>query len=273
MVIPFQDEPEPEHPALPGEVHVGQTREDLLDLLAADVHIHAKLCTRKCGDFHLLMTAGPGPEALCVKLMTDPAYRELPWRKTHLWLAAEALVDPNDESSTYARLAELLLGHAGIPRSNIHRVPHTAGDPARRYGRAMLDALSRRDRGHDRPDCAVVSIDPDEPALGAPAWSPGPGTAAAFDTVAGDPPGIAATPLLLSATRVVALIGTGATCRGAVAGAVQGAPGAEVWARAQPAAGIMRWYLDHDACPAAPATRDEPGDANGDANTQDGHNT
>ncbi|MEM0982635.1 MAG: 6-phosphogluconolactonase [Planctomycetota bacterium] len=254
MTIPFEDEPSVATPDLPGEVYVGQTREELLDAIGADVLIHAQLCERKCGDFHLLMTAGPGPEALCVRLMTDPQFRDIPWRKTNVWLAAEAEVEIDDTRSTHKRLADLLVGHSGMPRSNVHAVPWQTGNPQKKYGEKLFKALSRRERGHDRPDCAILSIDPDSSVVAAPAWRPGRADTGAFEAVESDVAGvggISASPTLLSAARVVAMIGTGESCRGAVAGAVAGAPGSEVWARAEPLAGVMRWYLDEAAVPAS----------------------
>jgi 6-phosphogluconolactonase len=48
--------------------------------------------------------------------------KELPWVKTHVFLADERFVPANDEESNYRLVRECLLNQVDIPKNNVHRV-------------------------------------------------------------------------------------------------------------------------------------------------------
>src|SRR5688500_11683110 len=73
-------------PPLPGKVIALETVDELIDRLAADLVVHAENCVRQFGDFHLALSGGSTPQPLYERLMYDPNYRRLPWRRTHLWM-------------------------------------------------------------------------------------------------------------------------------------------------------------------------------------------
>src|SRR5215210_531529 len=102
----YRLEPEPVKPRLPGAVIVRSDAEDLHGALAADLFIHAMNCVRRFGDFHLALSGGSTPMPLYRRLMTDPAYRDLPWKRTHLWIVDERRVPLDDERSNYKHIKE-----------------------------------------------------------------------------------------------------------------------------------------------------------------------
>jgi 6-phosphogluconolactonase len=243
MSDPYALEPEPELPSLPGEPVIRETEDFLLDVLVADVYLHALNCVQQFGDFHMAIAVGPFQERLCRRLMTDPAVRQLPWQRTHLWAVADA--PDRIWGSRFTSILDLLEGHSGIPDSNLHAPDLGAADPAADYERRLQEVLAWREKGHDRLDLAVLSLTPGggvgeiEPAADAngrlyrPRVSPGEATA-----------GIAMTHRLLNATRLIAVAALGEQCRAALSGA------AEHPATPRPIGGTVRWYVDKAACPA-----------------------
>ena len=84
----YEVAPRPPTPRLPGTVVVREDVDALVDAVAADLLIQAHNCVRTFGDFHLALSGGTTPVLLYQRLMIDPAYRELPWTRTHLWIEA-----------------------------------------------------------------------------------------------------------------------------------------------------------------------------------------
>ena len=107
--IPLELEaPDPPRPALPGDVVVTRTADELMDRLAADLVIHAESCVREFGDFHLALSGGEPFDKLYQRLMYDPNYRRLPWRRTHLWFVAERCTGFDDERSNVRMVGEII---------------------------------------------------------------------------------------------------------------------------------------------------------------------
>jgi len=91
-----------DRPALPGEVVRTRSVDELIDAIAANLVIHAENCVREFGDFHLALSGGSTPQPLYERLMYDPDYRRLPWRRTHLWIVDERRV-PLEHEARFAR--------------------------------------------------------------------------------------------------------------------------------------------------------------------------
>lgn len=251
----FSLEPEPEAPPLPGTVIVRRDDEDLHSALAADLMIHAQNCVRSFGDFHLALSGGGSPLPFYTRLMVDPAYRGLPWKRTHLWIVDERRVPAEDDRSNFKHIAELLVDHSGIPLEQVHPIEAMREDADAHYESVLRETLGWRERGHDRLDFVLLgmgsdghtaSLFPRSPALEArdrlvlinkgPTVTP--------------PERVTMTLPLINGARFVAVLVKGGSKRGALARAADERESArEIPIRGvSPVGGVLRWYVDWGAC-------------------------
>ncbi len=248
-------------PTLPGTVMVRESADEVIDAIAADLFFQANACVRTFGDFHLALSGGTTPEPLYTRLMYDPGYRSLPWKRTHLWIVDERRVPLDDERSNFRMIRETIVEHSDIPREQVHPIPATEPDADERYQRELRETLGWRDKGHDRLDFVVLgmgvdghtaSLFPRSPALDADGrlvmFNDGP-------TVM-PPARITMTLEFLNASRFAGVLVTGAKKRDAVARVVaeRGRADDETVRELpvlglRPLAGELRWYLDRAACP------------------------
>ncbi|MEM1165467.1 MAG: 6-phosphogluconolactonase [Planctomycetota bacterium] len=252
------DDDAPPTPALPGEVITRPDAEALHGALGADLLVHAENCVRRFGDFHLAVSGGSTPMPFYRRLMVDPAFRHLPWTRTHLWIVDERRVPFDDERSNFAAIDGLLGTHADMPEGNVHPMLATRDDAADHYERELREHLAWREKGHDRLDFVLLgmggdahtaSLFPRSPALGAPddrfvVINDGPAVT--------PPDRVTMTYTLINAARFIAVLVTGegkrdtiATIAAADASAHEDLPILGV----KPVGGSLRWYLDHAACP------------------------
>lgn len=245
--------PEPIKPPLPGRVVLREDADTVIDAAAADLYFQALACVRAFGDFHLAVGGGPQPEPLYRRLMYDPAFRELPWKRTHLWIAHEHDgADPDDEASVASMIAGWLGEHSDIPREQIHRIPTAADDPAAAYAADLQETLAWREKGHDRLDFVLLGLEPDASAGALLAGSPAPRPPALVARVGrGATARIGLAPHMLNAARFIGIIATGEPLRAAIGRlAFPGAdPGSLPLLAIRPVGGELRWYLDAAACP------------------------
>ncbi len=155
------DEYELDKPDLPGEVIVGEEVEDVLDVLASDLLIHAANCVRSFGDFHLALCGGATPIPLYRRLMLDPAFRAMPWRRTHLWLVDERRVPFEHDASNWRLIRELVGDHADIPTPQLHPIFALAEDADAAYENELKETLAWREKGHDRLDYVLLGVGAD----------------------------------------------------------------------------------------------------------------
>ncbi|USN98953.1 MAG: 6-phosphogluconolactonase [Phycisphaeraceae bacterium] len=244
MSEPYAIEPEPRGPNLPGQAVVRETEDQVLDVLAADIYVHALECVRQFGDFHFAITAGRFQERLCLRLMVDPAVRMLPWNRAHIW--ATHAEPRGGGRTTFDAIIDLLADHAGIPDRQIH-VPGPGGaEHASAYELELQEHLAWREKGHDRLDLAVVSLESDGGWCGLGEPDPGePGARLIAPTGAA---GLTMTPTLIEATRLIAVGATGADLKPMLRAVSEG--DAPVFsALPRPIGGSLRWYIDRAACP------------------------
>jgi len=256
-------------PRLPGQVVVREHADDVIDAIAADLLFQAHACVRAFGDFHLALSGGSTPEPLYRRLMLDPLYRNLPWKRTHLWIVDERRVPFDDERSNFRMIKEILADHSDIPHDQVH--PMRATDPSvdHDYEAELREHLGWREKGHDRLDFVVLgmgadghtaSLFPRSPALTVEsrlvAINAGPNVT--------PPDRVTMTYTLLNASRCLAVLVTGEKKRDTIARIEQAAANhpASQHANASaardelpilgiaPLAGELRWYLDRPACPA-----------------------
>ncbi len=247
-LIPFAEEPVP--PSLPGTVRVSATADATIDALAADLVAHALACVRQFGDFHLALSGGNTPFPLYERLMYDPMYRDLPWKRTHLWMVDERCVPFDDPMSNFGKISEIIVDHSGIPPEQVHPIEATASDADVRYERTLRETLAWREKGHDRLDFVLLgmgdnghtaSLFPHTAVLGVKDR-----LAARCTGADVTPDRITMTYPLLNASRVLAPLVVGAGKAEMVARVATGHdPIEEIPIKGiRPVGGELRWYLD-----------------------------
>jgi 6-phosphogluconolactonase len=242
-------------PKLPGEVIVVPTADEVIDHLAADLVLHAANCVRQFGDFHLALSGGETFELLYRRLMYDPNYRSLPWRRTHLWFVDEHCVAFSDERSNYRLIRETIGDHADIPREQFHPIFAESETADREYEAQIREALGWREKGQDRLDYVLLTMEADGCTAGllpgSPLLreekrlvrrSPGPERTAA-DRVSMTAP-------FLNAARFIAVLVTGPEKADAVQRLVAGRETLDdiPMKGIAPMNGALKWYLDGPAC-------------------------
>ncbi|MEL7473986.1 MAG: 6-phosphogluconolactonase [Planctomycetota bacterium] len=267
MTEAFSLEPEIPAPPLPGTVVVREDIDAVVDAAAADLMFQAVACVRAFGDFHIALSGGSTPAPLYRRLMYDPNFRDLPWKRTHLWIVDERRVPFGDEKSNFGMIREWIVEHSDIPADQVHPMtPYTrdeetgelrqAAHPDVSYEAELREHLGWRPKGHDRLDYVLLGMGDDGH------------TASLFPNSRGlhvrdrlavlndgegvvPPPRITMTFDLINAARLIAVMVTGERKRSMLDrvargdGSVSELPILGV----RPLGGEMRWYLDRDACP------------------------
>jgi len=258
----FALDPEPSAPALPGQVVLRPDTESLFSVLAADLLIHATNCVRTFGDFHLALSGGSTPMPLYRRLMVDPAYRSFPWERTHLWIVDERRVPVTDERSNYRAIAGYIVDHTDIPPAQAHPIAATEPDADTRYERELKETLAWREKGHDRLDYILLGMGADAHTASLFPHSPALGERSRFVAInAGPtvtpPDRVTMTFPLINASRFISILVTGEGKRDTIARVAAGAGEVEdlpvrgvTPLGCEDGAGVLRWYLDHAACPA-----------------------
>ena len=260
---PLSVEAAPAPPKLRGTVIVRPDTEDLFSVLAADLLIHAANCVRAFGDFHLALSGGGTPMPFYRRLLVDPAYRSLPWERAHLWIVDERRVPVTDPRSNYRAIAEYIVDHTDIPARNVHPIAAMEPDADTRYERELKETLAWREKGHDRLDFVLLGMGADGHTAslfpGSPALREERRLVSVNRGSTVTPPDrVTMTYPLINSSRFIAVLITGEAKRDAVARvSARVAPPDElpilgvrpIGMGEDDAAGVLRWYLDHDACP------------------------
>ncbi|MHC4908655.1 MAG: 6-phosphogluconolactonase [Planctomycetota bacterium] len=234
-------------PPLPGNVAVADTTDELIDRLAADMLVHAENCVRSFGDFHVALSGDAALEPLYARLMYDPAFRRLPWRRTHLWIVSDTCVPEDDPRSLYAPIRETLVDHADIPPDQVHPMSVDERDADVLYEADLREALGWREKGHDRLDYVLLAMNDDGGVGGLHGLGE---TADRLIVFTGsDPNSLTMTPELMNAARMIGIYAVGpgkaATLRRLASGATIGELPIE---RIDPIEGELCWYVDGAAC-------------------------
>lgn len=242
---PIELEAEPKPPPLRDTVAFESSAEDALAALANDMTVQATACVREFGGFHLAVSGGNDLkmlERLCRELMTDPAYRMLPWRDTHVWTIDEAPVSHDQSGSVYGLLRDMIIGHSGIPREHVHGISAFRPAADDEYERELQTTLGSRPNGHDRLDMAILGLDPTGVA-----GRLDPEHAVESDRLAVRLPdnAVTLTHRMLAGSRFMGVLAVGKAVRPALQRVATGelAPVPEL------IGGHTRWYIDHDASP------------------------
>jgi len=249
------DVPELVAPDLPGDVIAIEDADELIDRVAAELVLHAENCVRQFGDFHLALSGGPLQEPLYERLMYDPNYRRLPWRRVHLWIVDEPSVPFGDDRSRFRMIDETIVDHSGIPAEQVHPIYATNDEADVQYTLKMQEILSFRPKGHDRLDYVLLNAGAEGDVAGL-----FPGTQAVREPVkpmrinvneTGDPPRwVTMTLPIINAARLIAVLITGSESAHVVKRLSLQNENAETLpvAGIRPMEGELRWYLDGPAC-------------------------
>lgn len=240
-------------PTFPGnDIALRETHDEVYDAACADLLIQANNCVRAFGDFHLAVTATPAAEPFLARLMWDPQMRDLPWKRTHLWIT-----DTDHEQRGSESIRGLLVEHSDIPLEQFHPIPHTPNAPIapgdetalREYERELRESLAWREKGHDRLDHVILSLDPASPLVKPLLACPG------EDLMTHGPGGMGAmmTLNLLNAARFLGVLGVGQKHTRELSDAWRHTPpdrrknppgDLPMGLRLKPLAGELRWYID-----------------------------
>jgi 6-phosphogluconolactonase len=249
------DEPVIEAPPLPGNVVVAPTYDELVDLVAADLCAQADECVRRFGDFHLALSGGRTPQLLYERLMYDPNFRRLPWRRTHVWLVEERGVPLDDPASSCLGISETIGDHSDIPPEQFHPIDAQSATADADYESQIREALAWREKGHDRLDFILL-------ILGANGETAGlfPGDDAldeemrlmrrVFQPNAEPAERVTMTFPLINSARFVGIMASGPKRADVIDRLAHGRESKhELPAKGvQPVGGELRWYLDAEAC-------------------------
>jgi 6-phosphogluconolactonase len=261
-------------PSIPGatDVIAAETADELIDKLAADLVVHAENCVRQFGDFHLALSGGSTPQPLYERLMYDPNYRRLPWRRTHLWIVDERCVGFDHQQSNFHMIDETIVEHADIPREQVHPMFATSPEGDLEYEQQLREALAWREKGQDRLDFVLLGVGTDGHTASLFPHSPAiheTDRLVAFNAhpQAVPPERLTMTFPLINSSRFIAVLVTGASKAAVIKRIAVAAQAAdrELASRGlggveelpikgvAPLNGELRWYLDAAACGIDPA--------------------
>ena len=225
-------------PALPGEVHVALTTDLAIDHVITDLVLHAVRCVEDRGTFHLALSGERALAPLLDRLMYDPDCRRLPWHRTHLWLVHDR-GDLGVGGSASRRLDETIVGHSGIPASQVHLPGGCDVDAAEACEHDLRASLE-----DGRLDHVLLGTGAGGTVVGLAAGSP---LLGASRLVGHDPDaGLTMTLPLINTARVVQVLVTGEASRATVHRIAERGDPPEVLpiTGIDPAAGELHWYLD-----------------------------
>lgn len=246
MADAYELEPEIPAPALPGSVVVRPTEAELADAIAADFYIHAVNCVRTFGDFHIALPGGRSPQALYRTLMLDPAYRDMPWKRTHVWLVS----DSTHQLPPAAEIVhDYIVVHGDVPRDQFHPMDPSRKDADLAYTTRLREHLGWREKGHDRLDYVLLGLGDDGSTAGYPGSSaiPAEDDRLAYFSESSQARTLSLSMRVINASRFIAIVATGARKKPGVDRALTKGAHAPV-GRIKPIGGTLRWYLDEPAC-------------------------
>ncbi|UCD73803.1 MAG: 6-phosphogluconolactonase [Phycisphaerales bacterium] len=242
-------------PPLPGEVVAVPTFDEVVDRVAADLVAQAEQCVRQFGDFHLALSGGRTPQPLYERLMYDPRYRMLPWRRTHLWFVEERCVPFDSPHSNYREISETIGDHSDIPPDQFHPIFAESPTADTDYETQIREALEWREKGHDRLDFVLLTLGADGHTAGLFPFDE------ALDenkrwmrrircTDVDPSERVTMTLPFINAARFVAVLAGGYSKAEAVQRLAYGeeSPREFPIKGVEPIAGELMWYLDSEAC-------------------------
>jgi len=243
----YQLEPETPKPKLPGYVLVKGTAGEVADAVANDLYLHAMNCVRQFGDFHVVLPRGESAFTLYRTLLIDPAYRDMPWKRTHVW----SVSGKEGDTATEEHIRELLVQHGDIPLDQFHPMPMETRDADIRYTKSLREHLGWREKGQDRLDFVLLGIGSDSSTADYSPSSPIIDNDDSLVTVnrSGAVRTMSLSMRVINASRFVAIIATGEHKQPGIRLMTSGDASRSPLSKVNPIGGVLKWYLDESACP------------------------
>ncbi|RNC81764.1 MAG: hypothetical protein ED559_08260 [Phycisphaera sp.] len=247
MAEHYELEPEAPKPKLPGYVLVRGTAGEVADAVANDLYLHAMNCVRQFGDFHMALPRGESAFTLYRTLLIDPAYRDMPWKRTHVW----SVSGKEGDTSTEETIRDFLVQHGDIPSDQFHPMPMEARDADVRYTKALREHLGWREKGHDRLDFVLLGVGPDSSTADYLPSAPIIEDGDSLVTVnrSGAERTMSLTMRVINASRFVAVIATGEHKEPGIRLMSSADANRSPLSKVSPVGGVLKWYLDESACP------------------------
>jgi 6-phosphogluconolactonase len=134
----------------PTDVQVLPTATALTQAAAERVVSAAAAAIRASGRFRVALAGGSTPRPLYALLATDAYACRIDWPCVHVFWSDERCVAPDDPASNYRMAREVLLDHAPVPATNVHRIrgedePLAAATAYERELRAAFASATRFD--------------------------------------------------------------------------------------------------------------------------------
>lgn len=239
-----------------GDTVVRPDTDALFEALARDFGYAAHNAVNARDVFHCALSGGSTPEPFYMRLVTDPTFRGFPWERTHVWIVDERRVSETDERSNIKMIRESLVEHVPMKQRNIHPMPVLTSDPADAYEQEIRDFIPIRDHDDGLPrfdfillgmgdDAHTASLFPGSDAIGVTdrwiAVNDGPKVT--------PPPRVTMTYPLLNASRMTAVLVTGAKKTATIAKvrALDKPDSARFPITGVRPRGEMNWFLDEAA--------------------------
>ena len=245
----------PDAPTLPGHVTVAESSDEVIDAIARDLVSVALDCVRDYGDFHLALSGGKTPQPLYERLMYDPDYRALPWRRTHLWIVDERCVPLTHEDSNYRMIAETIVQHADLPSEQVHPIEAESSSVVQAYETQIRESLEWREKGNDRIDFILLGMGADGHTAGLFPHTPALAETErwmSFNSCSDAQPSerVTMTFPLINSARFIAVLVTGSAKAEMIQRVASGEESIEELPiqGVSPIEGELRWYLDPEAC-------------------------
>ncbi len=102
--------------------HIYPDADALAKGAALDLMRLAQRSVAENGIFTLALAGGSTPRKLYGVLASEPAFRDFPWSKTHLFFGDERHVPPSHIDSNYLMVSSTLLASGLVPAANVHRI-------------------------------------------------------------------------------------------------------------------------------------------------------
>lgn len=211
------------------------------------------------GRFTVALSGGRTPATFYERLAAEGA--ELPWDRTHVFLADERLVPSGDPASNLGMIRERLLDRVPISHGNVHPVP-SAPKPsaaAKAYEGVIRAFFALRTGGFPRLDLVLLGVGADGHTAslfpGDPGLKETKRLTVAVGRTAPDHDRVSLTLPVINHARIVVFMVTGADKSSAVRAVVAGPPGALPASRVRPTGGQAYLLLDSGAASRLGATR------------------
>ena len=206
---------------------------------------------RRTGRFVAALSGGRTPVSFYRKLAATD--RDLPWEKTHIFLADERAVPPGDPESNLRTLRANLLRHVPIPPGNVHPVPadRPIGAAARAYEKDLRDLFGLKERDLPRFDLILLGLGADGHTASLFPGSPGLAVrrrlAVAVARTEPDPSRVSLTLPVLNAARLVVFLVTGTEKAEALKSVLEGRRDTLPAALVRPKEGRCAFLVDEDS--------------------------